>query len=142
MPIELIPLCTATLTLADPFLMPATPSGLRVIVEVESWEMTGERLNGHLKGRTAADWMSVSAEMLGTLDVRALIETDDGALIYTSYQGRLDLSQGQGASPAYAAPLYETGDERYAWINRIQAVAKGELSGDGKRLVYEICEVR
>ena len=24
-----------------------------------------------------------------------------------------------------AAPLFETGDERYRWLNRIQAVAKG-----------------
>jgi Protein of unknown function (DUF3237) len=142
MAIELIPLCTATVTLADPFLMPDTPSGMRVIVEVESWEMKGERLRGRMKGSAAADWMTVNAAMLGTLDVRALIETDDGALIYTWYHGRLDLSQGQGASPAYAAPLYETGDERYAWINQIQAVAKGELSADAKQLVYEICEVR
>jgi hypothetical protein len=58
------------------------------------------------------------------------------------FHGRLDLSQGQGASPVYSAPLFETGDERYAWINKIQAVAKGELSVDGKRRVYEICEVR
>ena len=79
-------------------------------------------------GAAAADWMTVNAAMLGTLDVRALLETDDGALIYTWYHGRLDLSQGPGASPAYAAPLYETGDERYAWLNKIQAVAKGELS--------------
>jgi hypothetical protein len=142
MSIELIPLCTATVTLADPFLIPDTPSGMRVIVEVESFDVTGERLNGHIKGGAAADWMSVNAAMLGTIDVRALLETDDGALIYTWYHGRLDLSQGQGASPVYAAPLYETGDERYAWINKIQAVAKGVLSADAKQLVYEICEVR
>ena len=142
MTIELIPLCTATVTLADPFLIPATPSGLRVIVEVEAWEVKGERLNGHLKGAAAADWMYVNAAMIGTLDVRALLETDDGALIYTWYHGRLDLSHGPGTSPVYSAPLYETGDERYAWINKIQAVAKGELSADGKQLVYEICEVR
>jgi hypothetical protein len=36
--------------------------------------------------------------------------------------------------------LYETGDERYAWLNRIQAVAKGTL--DGQTLTYEIAEVR
>lgn len=82
MSIELIPLCTATVTLADPFLIPDTPSGMRVIVEVETWDVKGERLNGHLKGGAAADWMSVNAAMIGTLDVRALMETDDGALIY------------------------------------------------------------
>ena len=86
--------------------------------------------------------MTVNAAMLGTIDVRGLLETDDGALIYTWYHGRLDLSPGPGSSPAYSAPLYETGDERYAWMNKIQAIAKGNLSADGTTLVYEICEVR
>lgn len=142
MTIELIPLCTATATLTDPFFLPDTPSGTRVIAEVSAFDIEGERIRGHLKGHAAADWLTLSSTLLGTLDVRALIETDDGALIFTSYRGRLDLSGGQGASPAYAAPLYDTGDERYAWINKIQAVAKGTLSADGTQLVYEICEVR
>ncbi len=35
---------------------------------------------------------------------------------------------------------FETGDARYAWLNKIQSVAKGRL--DGSNLVYEIYEVR
>ncbi len=142
MTIELIPLCTATLTLSEPVVMPDTPAGMRAIVEVESWDVEGERLNAHLHGRAAADWLSVNAALMGTIDVRGLLETDDGALIYTAYSGRMDLSKGTGGSPAYSAPLYETGDERYAWMNGIQAVAKGIVSPDGRQLVYEICEVR
>ncbi|MGZ4689480.1 MAG: DUF3237 domain-containing protein [Acidimicrobiia bacterium] len=142
MTIELVPLCTATVTLADPILIPDTPVGMRVIAEVAAWDVEGERINAHLRGSAAADWMSVSAAMLGTIDARGLLETDDGALIYTWYHGRLDLSEGPGAFPAYSAPLYETGDDRYSWLNKIQAVAKGILSPDGKQLVYEICEVR
>jgi hypothetical protein len=142
MTIELIPLCTATVTLADPILIPDTPVGMRVIAEVESWTVEGERINAKLRGHAAADWMTVSAAMIGTIDARGLLETDDGALIYTWYHGRLDLSGGVGASPTYAAPLYETGDERYAWLNKVQAVAKGVLSPDGHQLAYEICEVR
>ena len=142
MTIELIPLATATATLAEPFFLPDTPTGTRVIAEVTAFDFAGDRLSGHLKGHASADWLTLSPSLLGTLDVRALIETDDGALIFTSYRGRLDLSTGQGASPSYAAPLYDTGDERYAWINKIQAVAKGTLSSDATQLVYEICEVR
>jgi len=40
----------------------------------------------------------------------------------------------------YAAPLFHTGDERYAWLNRVQAVAKGTFPERGK-LVYEIYEL-
>lgn len=142
MTIELVPLCTATLTLVEPFVIPDAPTGTRVIVEVEDFVVEGERLRARQKGTAAADWLTVNAAMLGTIDVRALLETDDGALIYTAYQGRLDLSQGSGMSPAYSAPLYETGDERYAWLNKIQAVAKGIVSDEGRTLTYEICEVR
>ena len=138
--IELVPLCTATITLADPLVLPNTPSGTRVIVEVIDAVYEGDRLSGKHKGVAAADWMTVGPEGTGTLDVRGTLETHDGALVYVTYRGRLDLSVPPGSAPTYAAPLYETGDERYAWLNRIQAVAKGTI--DGQTLTYEIAEVR
>lgn len=141
MTIELVPLATARITLAEPFILPGTPSGTRLIAEVRDVVFEGDRLRGHMKGAAGADWMTLSAEGVGTLDVRALLETDDGALVYSWYHGRADFSAGMGA-PVYAAPLYETGDERYTWLNTIQAVAKGTLSDDTAQLVYEICEVR
>ncbi|MEP6624261.1 MAG: DUF3237 domain-containing protein [Acidimicrobiia bacterium] len=142
MTIELLPLCTITAGLSTPFLLPDTPMGTRAIVEVESFVVTGERLRGQLKGRAGADWLTVDSRAMGTLDVRTLIETDDGALIFISYRGRLDLSMGTGALPAYSAPLFDTGDERYIWINGIQAVGKGAGSADGTELTYEVFEVR
>ena len=42
--------------------------------------------------------------------------------------------------PIYVAPLFETGDPRYSWLNSIQAVGKGLL--DGNRLSYEWFEAR
>lgn len=142
MTIELIPLCTITIKLSEPFILPDTPSGTLVIVEVESLDVTGDRLRGHLKGRAAADWLTIDSRAMGTLDVRTLIETDDGALVYTTYRGRLDLSMGTGAMPVYSAPLFDTGDERYLWLNGIQAVGKGAGSADGRELTYEVFEVR
>ena len=41
----------------------------------------------------------------------------------------------------YVAPRFATGDERYAWLNRIQAVGKGILNQD-LSLDYEWYEVR
>jgi hypothetical protein len=142
MAIELVPLCTATITLADPFMLPGTPTGTRVIAEVADAVLEGERLRGRMRGNAGADWMTMNPALVATLDVRALFETDDGALVFTWYHGRMDLSNGPAAATVYAAPLYETGDERYAWLNLVQAVAKGTLSDDAKQLTYEICEVR
>ena len=42
---------------------------------------------------------------------------------------------------AYVAPRFETGDARYAWLNRIQAVGKGTLNED-LSVDYEWYEVR
>jgi len=138
--IELVPLCTATITLKDPMLLPNTPSGMRTIIEVATAKLDGERLSGTMKGAAGADWATIGPDMTCTVDVRMTFETHDGALLFVTYGGRIDLSKGPGQSPVYAAPLFETGDERYAWLNRVQAVAKGKL--DGPTLTYEIAEVR
>jgi hypothetical protein len=138
MTIELVPLTTATITLAEPMVLPHTPSGTRVIVEVEDAALEGERLSGKLKGHAAADWLTMAADGIGTLDVRATFETHDGALVFCTYRGRSDF--GTPGNPIYTAPLFDTGDERYTWLNRIQAVSKGMV--DGLTLTYEIYELR
>ena len=99
----------------------------------------GDRLRGRVL-QPSADWVVVSAEGIATVDVRMLLETHDGAHVYVWYHGRSDFSQGIGVAPIYSAPLFESGDERYAWLNSIQAVSKGVL--DGTALVYEVYEVR
>ena len=37
------------------------------------------------------DWLTLRSDGVGILDVRATLEADDGALIYTSYSGGDDL---------------------------------------------------
>ncbi len=130
---ELVPLCTLTVTLAEP--INVSPS--LVIGEVTGLRAEGERLNASMKGNAAADWLRIGPDGVGTLDVKATLETDDGAIVHATYSGRLLLD----TMTVYAAPLFHTGDERYAWLNRIQAVSKGAFQPDGT-LVYQIFEVR
>jgi hypothetical protein len=139
MPIELVPLATATLDLEEPIMLPNTPLGTRAIVEVRNAVYTGERLNAKQTG-IAADWLHIGSDGSGAVDIRLTLQTHDGAPVYVTYQGRIDVSGGLGAAPLYTSPLFETGDERYAWLNKIQAVAKDTL--DGLRLTYEIYECR
>jgi hypothetical protein len=138
MTIELVPLAIMTAELAPPFMLAGTPVGNRVIFEVVSGTLEGERINAKMKGSAAADWLTVGPDATGSIDVRALVETDDGALVFIQYQGRVDSSSPSG--PVYIAPRFETGDERYRWLNRVQAVGKGFF--DGTTLTYELCEVR
>jgi hypothetical protein len=46
MSIELVPLCTASAVLAEPFVLPDTPLGTRVIAEVTAFDVAGDRLTG------------------------------------------------------------------------------------------------
>ena len=141
MTLELVPLCVAKVSLAPPIIIPGTPLGTRFIGEVTGLDVQGDRIKAHLKGAAAADWLLASPDgTLGTVDVRITWETDDGAVIYVRYGGRLDMSVFPGI--AYVAPLFDTGDERYTWLTRIQAVGKGEFSPDMSVLTYEMYEVR
>jgi hypothetical protein len=141
--IELVPLCTMVLDLAPSMLVGTGPAGDRSIGEIRAATLSGERLQGTLAGPAAADWL-VRTGAIGVIDARMTIRTTDGALIYMQYGGRLDLSNpGAGLFPK-VAPVFETGDERYLWLNGVQAVGKGKLdvSADGARLEYELFEVR
>lgn len=141
--IELVPLFSATLGVAPPLMLGNGPAGTRVVGEIISANVEGERLRATQAGAAAADWM-VRTGSIAVVDVRLTLRTHDDALIYMTYGGRLDLASPPDKMFAYVAPTFETGDERYAWLNGIQAVGKGQLvSGpDGARLEYEFYEVK
>lgn len=133
MTLELVPLCVATVSLAEP--ISVSPS--LMIGEVTGMEVVGDRISASLKGKAAADWLQVSPNGFGTLDVKVTLETHDGALIHATYSGRLQFDTGT----VYAAPLFHTGDDRYSWLNRIQAVSKGTFTAPST-LVYDMYELR
>jgi len=133
MSIELVPLCTATVSLGAPIRV----SSSMLIGEVAGITIEGERLRGSMKGNAAADWLRMAPEGYGVVDVRFTMETHDGAIVFVSYNGRVSFTAGT----AYTAPTFQTGDERYAWLNHIQAVAKGTFTSPTS-LTYEMYEVR
>ncbi len=139
MSIELVPLCTADITLGEHLVVGQGPAGFRILAEIQAATFEGERLRGTAKGQSGGDWLTI-VDGVQTIDVRMTLETHDGALVHVTYQGRSDAREGPGTRPIYTAPLFETGDERYAWLNLVQAVAKGRFE-DG-HVHYEIAEVR
>ena len=136
MALELVPLCTLHMQLKPPIVVGAACAGRRVIVEVASIEVKGDRLRGEMMGAAAADWLLIGPEGTVTPDIRAALRTDDGAIIFMQYNGRMtgDWSQGpQLPATVYVAPRFETCDERYLWLNRIQASARGPFTRTGFR---------
>ncbi|MFI5541568.1 DUF3237 domain-containing protein [Nocardia sp. NPDC051900] len=138
--ITLEPLCTMTLHVTTPLDAGAAPAGRRMIAEIAAAQLTG-RLSGRLAGTSSADWFTMTASGLGLPDVRLSIETHDGALILIRYFGRIRLIP-QQPSTAIVAPVFETGDPRYDWLNDIQAAGKGIFTADRSRLDYELYELR
>lgn len=137
---ELTPLGTFTVKLAKEriFNVGKGPAGARMIFELDSTTWEGDRINGVAKGSASADWSLTDSNGTMTLDVRGLIETDDGALIYLAYTGRADFSGGPGTAPLYCGLTFETGHDDYLWLNSTQAVMKGTFV-DPLTISYEVC---
>ena len=134
---ELKPMGTITAQLGQRVEVGDGPKGSRLLVDVTSVEVEGERIRASLAANDAADWLTMAADgSVGAVDVRFTLRTDDGAFIYVEYGGRADLANGLIAT----APTFQTGDPRYTWLNQIQAVGAGALGEDGV-LTYTLYEV-
>ena len=71
MPLELVPLSNARVSVAPPISIPNTPLGTRIIGELTAFDLEGDRLHAHQHGAAAADWATLSPDgTLATIDVR------------------------------------------------------------------------
>ncbi|HLJ23687.1 MAG TPA: DUF3237 domain-containing protein [Candidatus Acidoferrales bacterium] len=109
------------------------PQGTRTIAEIVGGSFEGPRLKATVQ-TPAGDWITNRADGSYKLDVRLTLKTDDGVLILVTYNG-IGQTTAAGAS-LRAAPLFETGDSRYAWLTHVQAVAVGERNGSA--VVYDV----
>ena len=107
MAIELVPLCTLGVQLQPPIAVGTGCAGTRVIFEVASVQVKGDRLRAEMTGAAAADWQLIGPEGTATLDVRATLRTGDGAIIFVQFNGKSpsDASQGlQAPATIYVTP--------------------------------------
>jgi len=149
--LTLEPLLRAEVTLAPPQELGDSPLGRRRIIPITGGSFRGEKLAGRvLPG--GADWQVIRADGVAELDARYTLETDDRALIYVRNFGyrhgpadvlqRLAAGEPVDTSLYYmrATPRFETGAERYRWLNRIVCVATGARRAAAVEL--EVFEVR
>ena len=115
------------------------PKGPRVVVDVVSIDLQSDKITASLATNDAADWLTIADDgKLGCLDVRFTLKTNDGAFIFVEYQGRGDMEAGLIA----AAPTFQTGSEKYAWLNSIQAISAGNVNLETGELIYNLYEVK
>jgi hypothetical protein len=127
-----------------------TSGGQRKIAPITGGNFSGERLNGSV-APGGADWVVLRDDGALLIDVRLTLLTDDGAVIYLSYEGRFmgasdamaKLAQGATLQPErYSLVIvakFECGDDRYAWLNDVIAVGVGEQAGFSP--TYSIFEI-
>lgn len=112
------------------------PFGTRSVATVTGGSLVGPRIDATIPdGVAAGDWLTIHPDGSFSLDVRLSLRTSDGADIYLSYTGIG--TRGEGGAPVIrTSPRFETGDERYAWLNTMFCVGIGTTTDEG--VVYEI----
>jgi hypothetical protein len=148
--IRTTPLMTLKLAVAGMQAVGETPSGNRRIGLVAGGTFEGPKLRGKvLPG--GADWIMVRNDGVTTLDVRIVLETDDGATIGLQYRGlrhgpddvMAKVNSGQFVDPSLyyfrTAVTFETASPKYAWLNKVFGIGTGSRPPEGP--VYEIFEV-
>ena len=151
MPLTLSPLMIYRADFTAPDVVGPGPFGVRQVFTTTGGEAKGERVSGTLRS-AGGDWLLAGPDGFGRVDARATIETHDGALIYVSCVGVVELSERamealtQGRSTEFGEITFitqhrfETGDPRYAWVNSAVCVAEGRLL-PGPTVEYKVCEV-
>jgi len=148
------PLFDMAVDLKPPLTIGPGPLGRRTLFGAAGGSFEGPRLRGEvLVG--GGDWALFRPDGVMSLDVRLTLRTDDGALLYMTYGGRFvtppelrdelaDPATRHQVDPARyyfrTNPLFETGAQRYAWLNDIVCVGSGYLVEGG--IGYRVAQVR
>jgi hypothetical protein len=136
-----------TVKLDPPQVLGELPEGLRVIAYVSTGSFKGPNLEGKILPG-GGDWLTIRRDGIGILDVRATFETKDGALIYISYTGVLDLGpdgyrnftegKAPGLTKLKVSSRLHTASAKYQWLNRSQYVQFGEFDSDKLLVRYDV----
>lgn len=139
LPAEFIGTISARTNDVEKPMVPAGPFGTKVVATVSAGSFVGPRINATSpEGVAGGDWLTIMADGGFALDVRFSLRTDDGADIYVTYTG-FGTRNEDGSADIRTAPRFETGDERYAWLNNLFTVAIGKTTPDG--VEYDIYAV-
>jgi hypothetical protein len=99
------------------------PQGVRVDVAFDG--RSAGRLAGHVRG---VDYAQARADGRISLDIRAVIETADGARIALSADGVASLRAGEPIADLYENVSLSTAAAAYAWINTRQVWGVGTVN--------------
>ena len=115
-----------------------TPVGTRVIYTVKGGTFEGPKIKGKVRP-VGGDWVLRLDSVTTKLDVRLLLETEDGQLISNTYTGFVH-NNPDGSTYWRITPLFETSSKKYAWLNYLIAVGVGKFGEHGPS--YEVYAIK
>ena len=146
---QLIPEMTYRFSIRGPLASTAgSPRGERQYWEMTAGTLSGERINATI-AMPGSDWYVTGNDSFGRADVRVPLVTDDGAVILLHYRGLIQTTPAFTAAAENDAPTrwddqymrfafeFDTGAQKYAWLNQSIFIARGHLLGTNE-LEYEI----
>lgn len=136
-----------TVSVATPVVLSEGPEGMRRTVQILSGRVEGPKLNATVQPG-GVDHQLIRPDGLGVLEARYALKTDDGAAIYVVNRalrhGPPDVMArvmgGEIVDPSLyyfrTAPVFETADARYDWLNRTLFVGEGERTKDAVKVKF------
>jgi Protein of unknown function (DUF3237) len=115
-----------------------TPLGKRVIYTVKDGTFNGPKLKGKVRP-AGGDWVLRLDSATTKLDVKLLLETDDGQLISNTYTG-IVRNNADGTTYWRITPVFETSSKKYEWLNYLIAVGVGKFGAGG--VSYEVYAIK
>lgn len=124
-------LYTLNITGGETYPVGAGPYGFRLVVPILSGSFSGPRLRGTvlpMGGEWGVFDASHENQTAFHIDVRQTLRTDDGAYIQVFEQGA---SQPPDGRNALVTMRFDTGSEKYYWINNVVAFGVLRTVGNG-----------
>ena len=118
-----------TSSLEKPIKIGKTPFGERVIYPVSGGTFEGPEIKGKILSN-GGDWVLKLNSTTSKLDVRVALQTEDGELIYTYYEGFIHMNS-DGTYYFRTNPVFQTSSEKYSWLNHTIAVGVGKMIKGG-----------
>ena len=124
--------------------------GTRIFYSLKGGTVTGPQIKGTLLAG-GGDWPLMRSDGAGEIDARFVIKTDDNELIYVYYRGitvippevGIRIQSGEKVEPSEyyfrTTPIFETGSEKYNWLNRIVCVGVGTY--EVGRVSYKVYKI-
>lgn len=141
-----------------PVVLGRSPWRNRRVSYIRGGVVHGPRLRGIVRPG-GGDWSELGLDEAGNaltlVEVRSIWTSHDGAEIFVAYSGRLVIPAHvltDFRDPAKVltldprsyyfriAPVFETADARYAWLNAVVAVGLGQRTANG--VIYRVFEIK